>query len=112
MKNIEIISATEFTFPSATNTRAIISVTSELLIGSLSLSRPLASQLFICGLGKALSEASAWSVLGATIIEPKAEEIVEAASPRGTTQLPCIAILPITNWLFTRSSTFADITSL
>ena len=85
---MEIIVATELIFPRATNANAISIVIMEALTGSLSFSLPFASHLFNDFIGKDLSLANACSVLGATITEPRAEEIVEAAKPRG------IAIAP------------------
>jgi len=85
---MEIIVATELIFPRATNANAIRMVTREALTGSPSFSLPFASHLFNDLTGKDLSLAKACNVLGATITEPSAEEIVEAAKPKG------IAIAP------------------
>ena len=84
MKNIEIISATALTSPKITKTIAIIQVTIEAFIGSLSEALPLANHLFTAFDGKDRSMDKACKVLGATITEPKADEIVEAAKPRGS----------------------------
>ena len=56
---MEIISATVFTLPRATKTNAIIRVTSDPFIGSLSFFRPFDNHVFTPLFGKALSDARA-----------------------------------------------------
>ena len=97
MKNIEMIWATAFTSPKTTKSMASAQVIREALKGSLSFFRKRLSHLLMRGRGKLLSLASACSVLGATMTDPSAEEMVEAASPSGITMAPYRAILPITN---------------
>src|SRR5680860_328783 len=89
---MEMIVATAFISPRTTNTKAIMDVTSDACMGSLSLMFAAPNQWFICFDGKDLSRASAWSVRGATITEPRADEMVEAANPSGIIIAPPIAI--------------------
>ena len=95
IKNMEMISATAFMLPSATKTNAITIVTSEALTGSLSDRLAKESHLLILSEGNDSSCARACKVRGATIIDPKAEDIVEKASPRGMKNAPPIAIFAI-----------------
>ena len=74
-------------------------VTSVALIGSLVSPLPFSRTLFTLLDGKERSPASACRVLGATRMEPMAEEKVEAASPSGIIKPPAMAISPITSWL-------------
>jgi len=85
---MEMISATAFTFPAATKIKAIRQVIREALYGSFISPLPLDSQRLSLLAGNALSIASACRVLGATRIEPMAEEKVDAASPKGIIKAP------------------------
>ncbi len=67
------------------------------LVGSLSFSLPLASHPFRPVPGKTLSLPMACSVLGATMIDPRAEEREAAASPIGIMG-PQSAIFCMINW--------------
>ena len=64
--------------------------------------------------GKDSSPASACRVRGATIMEPMAEEKVEAASPRGMMIPPASAMSAMASWLegSLRVSRLADAVSL
>jgi hypothetical protein len=97
MKNMEMISATALTSPNATKIIAIKQVIKDAFMGSLSLTRPFANQLFNAFEGKDLSIDNACKVLGATITDPIAEDIVDAANPNGTTMAPPNAILDMIN---------------
>ena len=92
-----MIPATAFTFPSATKTKAMIHVINDAFIGSLSDFRPLANHWFTDLDGKDLSIDNACSVRGATITEPIADEMVEAAKPKGIAILPPKAIFAMIN---------------
>jgi len=83
MKNIEITSATALTSPIKTKTKAITLVRIVAFLGSFFFGVPLATHLFTVSLGNTSSLPIAYNVLGATIKEPKAEEIVAAANPIG-----------------------------
>ena len=78
-----MISATAFTSPISTKKKAMMHVTNVALTGSPFLTFSLLSQLFSLGMGIIRSAEMALSVLGATIILPKAEDIVAAARPMG-----------------------------
>ena len=82
MKNMEMISATTFTSPIQTNITAIILVTIPAFNGSFffDLERKVLAFMF----GRTLSLPKACSVLGATMNEPNADDIVAAASPTRT----------------------------
>ena len=79
----------------ATKSKAIIQVINEELIGSLSLTLPLANHLITDCNGNERSADKACKVRGATITEPMADEIVDAANPRGMTTAPHIYSSPI-----------------
>ena len=72
-------------------------VTKDAFTGSLSFARPALNHLFIVSIGNDSSSANACKVLGATKIDPKADENVEAAKPKGINNIPQKAISPITN---------------
>ena len=77
--------ATSFTFPSATKTKAIIQLLpAKHFWVHCHLYLAAESHLFILFDGNAWSSARACKVRGATITEPSAEEMVDAASPSGT----------------------------
>jgi hypothetical protein len=83
------------------------------LKGSSSLPFPLASQKLLILEGNSLSLAIACNVLGATMIEPNAEDIVAAANPIGIISHPCQAISDMTSLdVFARSVGLADEASL
>src|SRR5690554_4396018 len=94
-KNIVIICATTSTPPIVTKIKAIRQVMMDEFTGSSSFFRNLLSHLLADCIGIELSSAIACSVRGPTIIEPKAEEKVEAANPNGTIMLPKSAISAI-----------------
>ena len=71
----------KFIPPIATNTNAIIPETNVAGTGSCSLPTPKRNNLFKLGIGITLSLASACSVLGATIIDPRAEDSDAAPNP-------------------------------
>ncbi len=104
--------ATASTSPSATKTNAIIQVTREALTGSLSFSLLFPSQALILREGNERSMASACKVRGATITEPTADDMVDAASPNGMATAPPTAIFAMISWCCNRSSTDADRASL
>ena len=81
MKNIVNICAIKSNSPIATNTIAIIPDTDVAYTGSCVSPTPFSMRWFNLGIGSTLSRASIWSVLGATIIEPRAEENAAAANP-------------------------------
>jgi hypothetical protein len=83
IKNMDMISATAFISPIPIKINEIQIVTSVAFNGSLFLEPPFARMLFMELVINILSAANAFRVLGATIIDPKAEEIVAAASPIG-----------------------------
>ncbi len=78
---MEIISATAFTSPIKTKTIAITLVKMVAFLGSLFFLVPLETQKLTRLFGKTLSPPMACNVLGATINDPKADEIVAAAKP-------------------------------
>ena len=94
-KNIVIIFATTSTPPIATKIKAIKQVITAELTGSSSFFLNLLSHLLADCIGIELSSAIACKVLGPTIIDPKADENVEAAKPSGTMILPNRDISPI-----------------
>ena len=96
MKNMEMICATLSNAPIRMNAPAIMIVTIEALKGSPLAPFPFASQAFTPDKGSTLSFAMACKVLGATMMEPSAEEIVAAASPTGMIHQPCQAISDMT----------------
>ena len=97
MKNMEIICATKFTPPIKTKTNAIRAVKNVALKGSFVMPFPFAISLFNPLIGKESSIARACNVRGATIMDPIADEIVDAASPKGIMMGPNMAILLIIN---------------
>ncbi len=103
-----IIRATELTSPSKTKTRAMPNDTIDALAGSRESPFPLVRKTFSFRNGNILSDAIACKVRGATIIEPMAEEEVQAASPNGTTNQPNKAILDMINWSAAKSSCEAE----
>ena len=83
------------------------------LNGSSDFPLPFDIQLLNDSNGISLSLPIACNVLGATIIEPNAEEIVAAAKPKGITHHPCQATLDITRvWVSDNSAGLADVASL
>jgi len=76
---------------------AMTQVIKEALNGSFVLPFPLAIKKLKFLKGNEASPPSACSVRGATIIDPMAEDIVEAANPSGITMGPHSAILLMTS---------------
>ena len=89
-----ITSATRFISPITTKKKAIIQETNEAFIGSIVPFLFFDSQVLRVSVGNILSTPKACNVLGATITEPKAEEIAAQPSPIGIIG-PQIAILLI-----------------
>ena len=107
IKNIEIIAATTLTSPYATKIKLML-VTIVELKGSFSSPTPLPIKLLILLPGKVLSIPIACNVLGATSIDPIAEDIVDAANPSGIIIEPKTAILLIISWSLNNSSGLAE----
>ena len=103
--------ATAFTLPAATKMNAINIVTSDALKGSFVPFSPLLKNRLNFIPGKAASFPRAWSVRGATIIAPRAEDIVEAANPSGIIICPPVAISDIINCSLINFSGEAECTS-
>ena len=78
MKNMEMVLATKFSSPTATKTKAMATVTRVLLKGSLDTGFPCENQILMNLVGNILSSPIACSVLGATMMDPIAEEMVAA----------------------------------
>ena len=110
MKNMAITSATKFISPITTKKKAIMQEIKEAFIGSIVPFLFLDSQVFKVSVGNILSTPKAWRVLGATITEPRAEEIAAQPRPIGIIG-PHIAIRLIISWSEARSSKEADSTS-
>jgi len=111
IKNIEIALATKFSSPTSTKAKAIRMVTRELLKGSFDTGFPLANQVFTNLVGNTLSRPMACRVLGATIIEPRADEREAAANPIGIIG-PQTAILCIIIWSLASSCGVAEMLNL
>ena len=85
-------------------------VTIVALRGSFASPCVAASSSFILGAGMMRSLPIAWRVLGATRIDPIAEDRVAAASPIGTMG-PHRAIRLMTSWSATRTSGATEVAS-
>jgi hypothetical protein len=111
MKNMLMILATKFTFPRETKRRMMTTVTMVALTGSLVSPFPRPRNWLALGMGRTRSPASAWRVRGATRIDPMADEIVAAASPRGMMG-PHRAMSDMMNWFVASDSAEAHLASL
>src|SRR5690554_5749739 len=112
MKNIEMICATIFTSPISTKKNAIAQVMRVAFTGSPSPSLFLVSQVLIFLEGKDLSVAKVCKVRGATMTAPKAEDMVAAANPKGTTMNPNTAMSDIIICLLAKSLGLAETANL